>query len=200
MSAQSGVGPPSLPRDRLERDGWSLVEDEVQTLFSLSAARVEGHTQVFEDATLRSAVREAAGLDQLWRFFFATQVSFRPALVPGIAPLIRSRVASEARSSFADDLQDRGFETVTKGETRRARVRSGAAAEFTPFKARFDLPDDRTLDMEGFLAVWLDDGFVIAGGAYPANLAAVLGADLDAEIDADAYREELLDLIRSVGV
>lgn len=199
MSTQSRVGPPSLPRDRLDDDGWSLVEDEVETLFSLSAARVEGHTQVFEDAALRAAVREATGVDHMWRFFFATRVSFTPALAPGIAPLIKSRVASEARAAFADDLLDRGFEKVAKGERRRARVRSGARADFTPLKARFELPTGRMLDMEGFLAVWFDDGFVIAGGAYPADLDAVLDGVHGVEADAGAYREQLLDLIRSVG-
>lgn len=198
MSTQSRVGPPTLPRDRLDDAGWSLVEDEVETLFSLSTARVEGHTQVFEDTALRGAVRDATGIDHMWRFFFATQVSFTPSLTPGIAPLIRSRVASEARSSFADDLLARGFEQVAKGEVKRARVRSGARAEFTPFKARYRL-DDRTLEMEGFLAVWLDDGFVIAGGAYPAGLDGTLDGDIGVETDSGTYREELLDLIRSVG-
>jgi hypothetical protein len=197
MSRQSRGGPPPVPRDRLDRGGWSLVEDEVETLFSLSTARVEGHTQVYEDAPLRAAVHEATGVDHMWRFFFATRVSFSPSLAPGIAPLIESRVASEARSSFADDLRSRGFSTVAKGEVRHARVRSGARAAFTPFKARYRLPDERELDMEGFLAVWLDDGFVIAGGAYPSGLEALLDGAVDA--DDEAYRSELLDLIRSVG-
>ncbi|MFB6206681.1 MAG: hypothetical protein ABEJ05_09175 [Haloglomus sp.] len=199
MSTQSRVGPPPLPRDRLERDGWSLVEDEVETLFRLSAARVEGRTQVYEDGALRDAVRAATGIDHMWRFVFATRVSFTPSLAPGIAPLIRSRVASEARTSFAEDLLERGFEQVAKGEPKTAPVRSGARADFTPFKARYHLSDDRTLDMEGFLAVWHDDGFLIAGGAYPAGLEATLATDIDTDPDADAYREELLDIIRSVG-
>lgn len=177
------------------------MADEVETLFSLSAVRVEGHTRVYEDAALRAAVRAAADLDHIWRFFFATQVSFSPPLASGIAPLVRSRVESEARSSFADDLLARGFENVAAGDSRRARVRSGARAEFTPFEARYRLPapDERALDIEGVLAVWLDDGFVVAGGAYPANLAAVLGDELDVGADASGYREELLDLVRSVG-
>lgn len=198
MGTQSRVDPPTLPRDRLDREDWSLAEDEVETLFSMPTARVEGRTQVYEDAGLRAAVREAAGIDHMWRFFFATQVSFSPPLPAGVAPLVRSRVASEARSSFADDLLDRGFQKVTKGEANRAQVRSGARAEFTPFKATYRLPNDRTLEMEGFLAVWTDDGFIVAGGAYPADLGAVLADDVGA--DAEAYRSELLDLIRSVGL
>jgi hypothetical protein len=196
MGTESRVGPPALPRDRLDRDDWSLVEDEVETLFSLPTARVEGHTQVYEDAGLRRAVEAATGVDQMWRFFFATRVSFTPLLPAGVAPLIRSRVAREAREAFADDLVDRGFERVAKGETNSAGVRSGARAEFTPFKTTYRLPDDRTLEFEGFLAVWSDDGFVIAGGAYPADLDATLSTDVGA--DAETYRSELLDLIRSV--
>ena len=198
MSRQSRVGAPPVPRPRLDSEGWSLVEDEVETLFSLSTARVEGRTQVFEDTALRAAVREATGVDHMWRFFFATRVTFSPPLAAGLAPLVRSRVASEARSSFADDLLARGFEKVAKGDAKRARVRSGARAEFTPFKARYRL-DDRSLDTEGFLAVWFDDGFVIAGGAYPADLETVLNEALVEASDAETYREELLDLIREVG-
>ena len=196
MGTESRVGPPALPRDRLDRDDWSLVEDEVETLFSLPTARVEGRTQVYEDADLRAAVEAATGVDHMWRFFFATRVSFTPPLPTGVAPLIRSRVASEARGAFTDDLVDRGFERVAKGETNRARVRSGARAEFTPFKTTYTLPDGRTLEVEGFLAVWSDDGFVISGGAYPADLDATLSTDTGA--DADDYRSELLELIRSV--
>lgn len=193
------MGPPPLPRARLEGEGWSLAEDEVETLFSLSTARIEGRTQVFEDTALRTAVREATGVDQTWRFFFATRLSFSPPLASGLAPLVRSRVASEARSSFADDLLARGFEKVAKGDARRARVRSGARADFTPFEARYRL-EGRSLDTEGFLAVWFDDGFLIAGGVYPVGLETVLDEDLGVDVDPDAYREELLDLIRSVGV
>lgn len=201
MSSESRVAPPALPRDRLEGDGWSLVDDEVDTLFSLPTARVVGRTQVYEDTRLRETVREATGIDHMWRFFFATRVSFTPSLAAGIAPLIQPRVASEARSAFADDLVERGFEKVAQGETKRARVRSGATARFTPFKALFRLPDgapgNGTMEMEGFLAVWSDGDFVVAGGAYPAGLAALVDGAVDA--DTGEYRTELLDLIRSVG-
>jgi hypothetical protein len=202
MSSESRVAPPDLPRDRLADDGWSLVEDEVETLFSLPTARVEGRTQVYEDTRLREAVRGTTGFDQMWRFFFATQVSFTPSLAPGIAPLVRPKVVREARSSFAENLVERGFEKVKQGDTRQARVRSGATAEFTPFKALFRLPEDagadlggETLEMEGFLAVWRDDGFVVAGGAYPAGLADLVDGEVSADED---YRHDLLDLIRSV--
>ena len=196
------MGRAGEPAGRLEASGWALAEESTETLFELSAVRVEGHTRVYEDAELRRAVREAAGVDQLCRFFFATVLEFSPPLAPGVAPMVRPTVASEARREFANDLEGRGFVDVDRGRTRRVRVDSGARARLTDYRAVYPLhADEASVDLRvrGFLAVWLDDEFRIAGGAYPESGLADLLADADVEPDGSAYREELLELIRAVG-
>ncbi|MFC7226160.1 hypothetical protein N0B31_01990 [Salinirubellus salinus] len=183
------------PRDRLERGGWTLSEDTTETLFSLPTARVEGHTRLYEDPELREAIREAGGPDHVWRFFFATDVTFEPPLGPGVGPMIQPSVTSEAKRRFADDLRDRGFEDVKKGSTQSYRV-DGSRARITPFGARYPV-EGGEIGIRGYLAVWRDGGFRLAGGAYPdSGLEAVLG---ETPAGAEAYRDELLALIRSVG-
>ena len=201
MSEGTSTGPVGEPTGRLEAGGWELVEESTETLFELSAARVEGHTRIYEDAALRRAVREASGVDQLCRFFFATAVEFSPPLSPGVAPMVKPTVASEARREFAGDLEDRGFANVDRGRTRNLRVDSGPRARLTDYRATYPLRADEVsvdLRVRGFLAVWLDGEFRIAGGAYPESGLEGLLAEADVDPDGAAYREELLALIRAV--
>ena len=180
------------PLDRLERGGWTLSEETTETLFSLPTARVEGHTRLYEDPDLRVAIREAGGPDHVWRFFFATALEFTPPLGPGVGPMIQGSVVREARRRFADDLRDRGFEDVREGSTQSYRV-DGGRARITPFGADYPL-DGGAIGIRGYLAVWRDGGFKLAGGAYPdSGLERVLGQPPDED-----YREELLSLIRAV--
>jgi hypothetical protein len=200
MSEGTSTGPVGEPTGRLEAGGWELVEESTETLFELSAARVEGHTRVYEDATLRRAVGEATGVDRLCRFFFATTVEFSPPLSPGVAPLIRSTVANEARREFAEDLRERGFVNVDRGRTRNVRTDSGARARLTDYRAVYPLRDGGLsvdLRVRGFIAVWLDERFHVAGGVYPESGLGELLADVDP--DASGYQEELLDLVRATG-
>jgi hypothetical protein len=202
MSEETRAGRSGEPVERLEAGGWVLVEESTETLFELSAARVEGHTRVYEDAGLRRAVREASGVDQLCRFFFTTAVEFSPPLSPGVAPVIGPTVASEARREFANDLEARGFVDVDRGRTRKVRVDSGVRARLTDYRAVYPLRAGNAsvdLRVRGLLAVWLDDGFRIAGGAYPESGLGDLLADAAVEPDGSAYREELLELIRATG-
>jgi len=187
------AGPGGEPLDRLERGGWDLSEDTTETLFSLPTARVEGRTRLYEDPELRAAVAEADGPDHVWRFFFATDVTFVPPLAPGFGAVIKPTVVSEARRRFADDLRDRGFEDVRKGSTQSYRV-GGGRARLTPFGATYSVKGGG-VGVRGCLAVWRDRGFRLAGGAYPeSGLERLLG-----EWPETDYREELLSLIRSVG-
>jgi hypothetical protein len=202
MSEETREGRAGEPVERLAAGGWELVEASTETLFELSTARVEGHTRVYEDAALREAVRAAAGVDRLCRFFFATAVEFSPPLSPGVAPIIKPTVASEARREFANDLEERGFVNVDRGRTRNERVDSGSRARLTDYRAVYPLrAEDASVDLRvrGFLAVWLDREFHIAGGAYPESGLEDLLADAAIEPDANAYREELLELIRATG-
>ena len=214
---------PSVPHDRLLEDGWKLRSRTEETVFRLPAASVVGYTLLYEDARLREAIEATdaveppAGADEdhlvtadgdgTWRFFFATRLSFQPPLAPGIGPAsLRPTVASQAKRTFAADLESRGFESVESGRGQRFRTDSGDRGRLRKFTAHLSLggggaiPD--RIDVEGWLAVWTTDGgFRIAGGAYPASgIEALLGSASDAPpTDPGAFREELLSAIRAVG-
>ncbi len=214
---------PSVPHDRLLEDGWKLRSRTEETVFRLPAASVVGYTLLYEDARLREAIEATdaveppAGADEdhlvtadgdgTWRFFFATRLSFQPPLAPGIGPAsLRPTVASQAKRTFAADLESRGFESVESGRGQRFRTDSGDRGRLRKFTAHLSLggggaiPD--RIDVEGWLAVWTTDGgFRIAGGAYPASgIEAILGSASDAPpTDPGAFREELLSAIRAVG-
>ncbi|WP_438267803.1 hypothetical protein [Halomarina pelagica] len=203
---------PSVPEERLERGGWSLVEESTETLVRLPAARVLGYTRLYEDAASRERIHEATGIDRQWRFFFATRLTFDPPLPPGVGPaMLLPTVAAEARRTFANDLRGRGFRGVERGRTERVRVRSGARARLQSFRARLPLDADASarpeaVPVEGWLGVWAtDDGFRVAGGAYPTTLpelGAALGAEGEGEAlgpDAGACRSELFELLRAVS-
>jgi hypothetical protein len=188
---------PSLPEDRLEASGWRLVEEREETLFSLPAATVEGHTVLYEDGGLRERLAAATGRDQVWRFFFATGVQFRPPLPPGVGPaMVYPSVASEAKRAFADDLRERGFRSVERGRRERARSAGGNRIRLQEYTAvlRLEAPAI-TVDTTGWLGVWTTGGeFRIAGGAYP-DLQAL---DVEGPSPGDC-RRELFELLRAVS-
>ncbi|MHC3380323.1 hypothetical protein [Haloarcula sp. H-GB5] len=196
---------PDVPADRLRDGGWELVDESVETVFELPTARVEGATKVYDAAETREAVRDAVGLDHQWRFFFATALSFTPPLAPGIGPaMILPTVRSEAQSAFADELADRGFESIERGRQERVRVDSGDRARLRTYSAELDLEaTDATLSITGWVGVWHGDGFRIAAGAYPdRSLATLLNVENPPEPlrrTPSDYRTELLALIRAVA-
>ncbi|MFC7155467.1 hypothetical protein ACFQPA_08360 [Halomarina halobia] len=196
---------PAVPEERLERGGWSLVEESTETLVRLPAARALGYTRLYEDAALRARIREAAGIDRRWRFFFATRLTFAPPLPAGVGPaLLLPTVTAEVRRTFADDLRERGFRGVERGRTEQVRVRSGGRARLQSFRARLPLDVDgrsAAVPVEGWIGVWAADGeFRVAGGAYPTDLPE-LGAALGVEAGpaASACRAELFELLRAVS-
>lgn len=199
-----GADFPDVPTEALDDGGWERVDRRVETVFELSTASVEGATVLYDDARTRDAVAEAVGLDRQWRFFFATALTFRPPLAPGIGPaMILPTVRSEAQSAFADELQERGFENVQRGRRERVRVDSGDRARLQQYSARLPLQGvDATLSVTGWVGVWHGDGFRIAAGAYPDRpIADLLGVEEPPAAltqSARAYRDELLDLIRAV--
>ncbi|WP_435195802.1 hypothetical protein [Natronomonas sp. EA1] len=181
---------PTPPADLLA--DWTLTEETTETVFSLPTATVEGHTRLYEDEGLRAQVVEAGGADRRWRFFFTTALEFQPPLAPAVVPMVKPSVVTEAKRTFASDLRERGFENVETGRTETVRVRSGARARLTAYRATLS-SGETDLSIRGYLAVWHDDGFLLAGGAYPQ------GGVSGAEIDPGEYRTELLDLIRAVA-
>ena len=224
----SGEEFPSVPHDRLLEDGWELRSKSEETLFRLASAAVVGYTLVYNDARLREAIEAADAADLLggpaadrlvdageasgdggpWRFFFATRLSFRPPLAPGIGPAsIRPTVVSQAKRSFAEDLEARGFQDVESGRGQRIRTDSGDRARLRKFSGQLPLPGtDRApgrIDSEGWRAVGVTAGtFRIAGGAYPVagvdGLLEPLPAGERPPTDPTAFRDELLDAIRAV--
>lgn len=222
-AAPDGSGEyPSVPHDRLREDGWELHSKTEETVFQLSVASVVGYTLFYEDARLGEAIEAAdaveppasadadhlvtAGGDSTWRFFFATRLSFRPSLAPGIGlAALRPTVASQAKRTFADDLEARGFEAIESGRSQRFRADSGDRGRLRKFTAHLPLGDGSTperIGVEGWLAVWVTGGsFRIAGGAYPVSgVGALLGSASDApSADPGTFREELLSAVRAVS-
>ncbi|ADJ15976.1 hypothetical protein [Halalkalicoccus jeotgali] len=174
-------------------DEWTLDGRTTETVFSMSGLDVEGHTALYERADLRGPVRDATdgGLDQPWRFFFATRLTFDPPLM-GIGPMaVFPMVLSNARRAFVADLEARGFEAVERGRTQRVRTDSGDRVRLTKYTARF-AAGGVDAGIEAWFGVWTHSGeFRVAGGAYP-----VSGLPID--LDPVAYRAELLAILRSV--
>lgn len=206
MADDRGREMPTVPTSRL--DGWMRTDASSETVFRLPTAKVVGHTLVYEDSDLRTAVREATdgAVDRMWRFFFATRLAFSPPLPPAIGPMaVFSTVASEADDEFQHILTERGFRSVSKGRRERIRTESGDRARLRRYTATLDVAgpagEDLSLDIAGLLAVWTTGGsFRLAGGAYPRES---LGAFLDVEdsrleTETDAYQTDLLRLIRGV--
>ena len=196
---------PTVPEAQLRESGWELTDERVETVFELPTAKVTGATKLYDDARTREAAAAAADVDQQWRFFFATALSFRPSLAPGIGPaMILPTVRSEAGSTFATELRERGFEAVERGRRERVRTDSGEKAHLRTYTASLPLSAvDATLSITGWVGVWYADGFRIAAGAYPdRSVGAILdieGPEAPLDRGRQAYRDELLALIRAVG-
>jgi len=195
---------PTVPTAQLTDGGWELTDEHVETVFKLPTASVAGATRLYDDVRTREAAADASGLDRQWRFFFATALTFRPALAPGIGPaMILPTVRSEAGATFADELRERGFEAVSRGRRERVRTDSGDRAHLRTYSAQLPLDAvERDLSITGWVGVWHGDGFRIAAGAYPNRpVGDILDLDDSPEPltrSAGAYRQELLDLIRAV--
>jgi len=195
---------PTVPDDQLREDGWELTDESVETVFELPTASVAGATKLYDDARTREAAASAADIDQQWRFFFGTALTFRPPLAPGIGPaMILPTVRSEAQSSFAEELRDRGFENVDRGRRERVRTDSGDRARLRSYTASLALDDaGTTLPITGWVGVWHGTGFRIAAGAYPEEpVAEILGVEHPPDPlqrGPHEYRDELLALIRAV--
>lgn len=225
--AVAGVDDAEVPPPRLDPgDGWRLVDATVETPFDVGVVTVTAHTVVFEDRRLREAVagRADSGVDasgspggepapepgpesesesgsepdRLWRFAFATRIRLRPRTRPSAA--LTRLVTNRAGSGFVDRLRDRGFEDVSRRDSRRFRV-GDADATLAAYDAVARVGDVR-LAVDGWVAVWPDgDGFLMAGGAYPTAVRddggdPATAAALGERLAPTAFREELFDLIR----
>ena len=179
-------GWPSVSDADLTADGWERVDRSADAVFQLPTAEVTARTVVYEDADLRERLDS-----DVTRFVFATALSFQPSLMPGVGPMIESTVTRQAKRRFADDLRERGFEDLTSRDQGEIRV-GGTKASLSNVRATYEL-STASFDVTGWLAVWRDDGFRLAGGAYP-----VAGPGIEGGA-AERYRAELLDIVRAVN-
>ncbi|MCT9095712.1 hypothetical protein [Haloarchaeobius sp. HME9146] len=189
----------TLPESRLDEE-WRLVEQVTETVFKLPTAEVVGDTHLYEDGHLRDTVREATdGVHDLpWRFFFSTDLTFRPPLAPGFGTAsVFPTVVSSARREFAGDLRERGFAEVERQRSERMRLSSGSRARLNRYTAHYPLTEAAVV-VEGWLAVWTAGGsFALAGGAYPVDGLDELVPSVG--LSPGDYRNELLDMIKTVG-
>jgi hypothetical protein len=220
-----GDGYPAVPDELLAEGGWDERVRAESTVFQTPTSRIVGRTVLYDDQALRETLGSAGFGDLLagraesggrrlvetgadggyWRFFFATALSFRPPLAPGIGPAsMLPTVVTEARRTFTDDLEARGFRDVQRGRSQRVRTDSGDRARLAKVTASYPLDvgaADR-LAIEGWLGVWHGSGFRIAGGAYPVggldDLLAETPESERPETDPNGFRSELLDLVRAV--
>jgi hypothetical protein len=185
---------PEKPSLSLSED-WRELNDEESVVFSLPTMRVRGHTVVYEDASLREAVREATDgvVDQPVRFAFATHLAFEPPLSPGVGVAsVFPTVRESAEREFATDLRDRGFEQVSRERRDRTRTEDGVRVALRQYEAIVPV-NGSDVDCEGWLGVWHADGDVsLAGGAYVTQT--VEGVS----VEPGRYRKELINTIQSI--
>lgn len=199
--ADGGDETPRVSGDHL--DGWTCTERTSETVFQLPVAEIVGHTAIYDDDDLRTTIRDLTGgsVDRMWRFFFATRLEFSPPLPPAVGPAaVFSTVEAEANSEFVGTLRERGFQNISEDERRRISAGTGGSAFLTSYDALVDVPMV-DVDVKGHVAVWTTNGeFRLAGGAYPArSLSDIIGMEVPGvDMNPDAFREELLDLIRAV--
>jgi hypothetical protein len=163
-----------LPDSLLTAAGFELVERSTETLFEIAAVRIEGLTRRYEDGDSRQALREATegGVDHPVRFFAVTRLSFQPALPPGASlSMCASTIRSEARSSFAPQLENRGLTDVERESSNRLRLDSGTRVRVREFTARDPLTDtdEGSLSLTFRLAVLTHGGTaVVVTAGFPA--------------------------------
>lgn len=180
-------------------DRWSLVEESRETLFSVSRVTVDAATRVYEDTAMRDRVRAATDRDRTWRFFFASRLALEPETP--LSSALRRLVTDRAKKGFTRRLEDRGFEDVRGVEDRRFAV-DGSEATLHHCEAAVAVTAGPTLTVDGWVAVWPDEGqFLLAGGAYPRGVAddgddPAVAATLRECLEPGRFRTELLDLIR----
>jgi len=206
---------PELPEEAIP-EGWELQVRSEDTLFRVPGASVVGRTILYGgpdsdpsvDVT-RPASETAGNPDDLliqaggvWRFLFATALSFRPPLAPWIGPSsVYPMVISEAGRAFGNDLRARGFEDVDREHSERLRVGTGDRGRLSKYTATLPAEAGPAVEIEGWLGVWTHEGsFRVVGGAHPVSVigGAAEGDFATPETDPDTGREQLLGMIRAV--
>lgn len=214
-TASAEVPPPELPTERLDEQGYELIDQEQETVFEESLAGMtltaSAHTVVYEDVPLTEDVTERTlGIvEGPLTTFFATRVGFSPALDDLPGGIGRSQildlVEENAVESFRQQLASYGVEDVTEVTEEVMVTDSGIDADRTEFEGvvpfdgvEFPVTQDRTVEIEaddvsvqGWLAVWFDDGdTLVAGGVHPGetfeeSVSESLSSGIDVSIEID---------------
>lgn len=190
--------PAPVPAAVADDDRWELVETDEDTFGHERLVTVTSNRALYGDRALRERVRAATGRDRLWRAVFVARLTTRPPLSPRIADLVvRSIAFPQARSRFADDLADRGFDDVTEADRRRIPVGDGEARA-ARFEAVVPSDGDESPPADGVtVAAWLalwdrETDMVAGGGIYPVS---PLSDAPDAFDPPEHYRDRLFDLL-----
>lgn len=191
------IPPPSVPADRLA--DWRQTDQTVESPFSTPMVSAYTHTLVFEESTQRAQIHDQTGLNHPWRFFFTSRIQLEPSQPPN--PVLTSLIRSRVDHAFADRLADRGLVDIQKGESHSVSLGS-TRGKRRRYAARLDIETGDgclSVPIEAYVAVWADDGYQLAGGAYPAGRAdggsSELAEVLITTIEPRAVREELFGLI-----
>lgn len=163
---------PPVPEARLTEAGFELVERRTETLFKMGTVRIEGLTHRYEDNRSSEAAREATAgmLAHPIRFFAVTRLVFQPSLPFGVTlSMFTSTLRREARSSFADQLEDRGLVDVERGASQKTRL-DGSRVRIREFSATDSLGDGRSLSLSFRLSVLTHRGTaVVVTAGFPAS-------------------------------
>ena len=181
--------PPPVPERLLDRGGWELAEEHVESLVEKSWIDVRGATRRFEDARSRRALRNATAgqVDHPVRFFAVTRLAIESSILTGFTPLLfRGGIRRKAGESFVERLESEGLRDITREDRERIRlpdrgritVRTYTAVDPITGFGESEPPsrtDDCTVDLpvECRIGVWIDGGavWVISGGYASVELA-----------------------------
>jgi len=193
------IPPPSAPESRLA--DWRQTDQTVASPFSTPMVTVYTHTLVFEESTQRERIHEKTGINHPWRFFFTSRIQFEPAQLPN--PILTSLIRKRVDRAFVDRLAGRGLDEITTGESHTVSL-GAVRGRRTRYTARLTVDIDGHdeplgVPIEAYLTVWVDDGYQLAGGAYPAGRPHSGPSEcieaLTDSIEPTAAREELFGLI-----
>ena len=198
---------PPVPKAILTEAGFELVERRTETLFEVGMVRIEGLTHRYEDNRSSEAAREATdgALDHPIRFFAVTRLVFQPSLPFGISlSMFASTLRREARSSFADQLEDRGLVSVERGAAQKLRF-DGSRVRVRRFSAEDTLGDSDgdSFSLSFRLSVLTHRGtaVVVTAGFPASSVADQFGlTDPPAVLarDAEEYQAAFETLLRGV--
>jgi hypothetical protein len=198
---------PSVPESALKSGGWTLVDEQTETVFELPTMQVRSITRRFEDERSREALAGVGyDTDHPVRFFAVSRLVFEPSLPPGVGTsMVAPTVRTEARKAFANRLRARGLEDVSLD--RRERFRLPDRTRVRLWRHTATLPSEQLaadLPLECWVGVWLlsDEAFVVTDGHPTVALASRLPETTDHDAltrSPSEYRDEFLELLRATG-